>query len=85
VTPRDAEVLAAIRQILATELDTEAAVEPHAALADCEALDSLGLYTLAVGLEDRFRVRLAEEDAPGLKTFADVIQLVNRRRAEADR
>lgn len=85
MTPRDEEVLAAIRQIVATELDSREPVDPHTALADCEPLDSLGLFTLAVGLEDRFRVRLAEEDAPGLTTVADVIRLVNRRRAEAER
>ena len=45
----------------------------------------LGLITLAVGLEDRFRVRLSEEDVPGLVTFGDVICLVNRRREEAGR
>jgi acyl carrier protein len=40
---------------------------------------------MAVGLENRFRVKLSEEDAPQLETFADVVALVDRRRREAGR
>ena len=85
MTDREREVLDAINRILATELEAERPVGADDALAACEALDSVGLITLAVGLEDRFRVRLSEEDAPGLVSFGDVIRLVNRRREEAGR
>ena len=37
---------------------------------------------LAVGLEDRFRVILSDEDAAGLRTVGELTQLVVRR-AEA--
>jgi acyl carrier protein len=83
VTARDREVLAAIEDILATELETPGPVAADDRLRECEALDSLGLITLAVGLEDRFRIKLSEQDAPGLATFGDVVRLVNRRREEA--
>jgi acyl carrier protein len=43
-------------------------------------LDSVGLLTLVVGLEDRFRVALAEEDAAGVRTVQDLIALVAKRR-----
>jgi len=79
------EVLEEIRRILAGPLEYTEPVFEHSALVECEALDSLGLITLAVGLEDRFRVKLSEEDAPELTTFGDVIGLVNRRRREAGR
>ena len=79
------EVLEEIRRILAGPLEYTEPVSKHSVLVECEALDSLGLITLAVGLEDRFRVKLSEEDAPELTTFGDVIGLVNRRRREACR
>jgi acyl carrier protein len=85
VTEREREVLAEINRVLATELESKTPVTSNEALGACEALDSLGLITLAVGLEDRFRIKLSEEDAPGLATFRDVIRLVNRRREEAGR
>jgi acyl carrier protein len=77
--------LQTIQHILTTELESTARVTADSALADCAELDSVGLLTLAVSLEDRFRIRLGEEDAPGLRTFGDVARLVNRRRAEAER
>ncbi len=85
MTARAQEVLTEIQQILTVNLNATETVAPADQLADCEVLDSLGLITLAIGLENRFRVRLAEEDAPGIETFADVIELVNRRRTEAER
>ena len=82
---REQEVLAEIQKILTVTLEATETVTPADRLADNEVLDSLGLITLAVGLEDRFRVRLSEQDAPGIETFGDVIGLVNQRRGEADR
>jgi acyl carrier protein len=77
--------MAEIQRILSSELEVTGAVSAKDRLADCQALDSLGLITLAVGLEDRFRIKLSEADAPNLERFADVIRLVNRRRGEAGR
>ena len=82
---REDEVLAEIQRIVTVTLEGTESVTPADQLVDCEVLDSLGLITLAIGLENRFRVRLSEEDARGIETFADVIELVNRRRAEAQR
>lgn len=82
---REQEVLDEIRKIVAVTLEGSGTVAPGDRLAHCEVMDSLGLITLAVGLENRFRVKLSEQDAPGLETFGDVIRLVNRRRAEAGR
>jgi acyl carrier protein len=85
VTEREREVLVEIQKILSGTLEATETVTPADRLADCEVLDSLGLFTLAVGLENRFRVRLSEEDAPQITTFGDVIDLVDRRRTEAGR
>ncbi len=83
MTEREQEVLTEIQKILTVSLEATETVTPADRLADNEVLDSLGLITLAIGLENRFRVRLSEEDAPRIETFGDVIGLVNQRRTEA--
>ena len=72
----EGEVVAEIRRILGEELEWKGTVEPsHELLRDLQ-LDSLGLTVLAVGLENRFRVKLSEEDAEGLSTVEDLARLV---------
>ena len=72
----ESEVVAEIRRILGEELEWKGSVEPsHELLRDLQ-LDSLGLTVLAVGLENRFRVKLSEEDAEGLSTVEDLAKLV---------
>jgi acyl carrier protein len=75
----EAEVLDTIRSIARTELELEQRVDPGDDLLADLGLDSLGLTILAVGLENRFRVRLSQEDAVGLRTVGDLTQLVVRR------
>jgi len=78
----EGEVVAEVRRILGEELEWKGAVEPsHDLLKDLQ-LDSLGLTVLAVGLENRFRVKLSEEDAAGVTTVADLAKLVSRRVVE---
>ena len=78
----EGDVVAEVRRILGEELEWKGAVEPsHDLLKDLQ-LDSLGLTVLAVGLENRFRVKLSEEDAAGVLTVADLARLVSRRVAE---
>ena len=82
MTESELEVLAEIRRIAADELEWSGTVEPrHDLLKDLQ-LDSLGLTVLAVGLENRFRIRLSEEDAQGVRTVGDLAKLVARRIAE---
>lgn len=79
------DVLEEIRRIAASELEIARPVEPgHELIRDLE-LDSLGLITLAVGLENRFRVKLSEEDAAQVVTVADLAGLVQRRVGEGER
>jgi acyl carrier protein len=78
----EGDVVTEIRRILGEELEWKGAVEPaHDLLKDLQ-LDSLGITVLAVGLENRFRVKLSEEDAAGVLTVADLAKLVTRRVAE---
>ena len=77
------EVLAEIRRVLRDELGCSREPRPEDDLLSDLQLDSVGLLTLVVGLEDRFRVALAEEDAAGVRTVQDLIALVSRRIQEA--
>src|SRR5712692_11681152 len=77
------EVLTEIRRIAASELELERAVEPSDELIRDLQLDSLGLTILAVGLEDRFRIRLTEEDSARVSTVADLASLVASRASGA--
>jgi acyl carrier protein len=76
------EVLAEIRRIAAEELEWRGTVEPSHRLVRDLQLDSLGLMVMAVGLENRFRIKLSEEDAQGLQTVEDLTRLVASRAHE---
>jgi len=77
------QALEAIRRLLVEELAVVPSVEPGQSLVGDLHLDSMELITLAVGLEDRFRVKLSEADAAGVTTAGDLAGLVARRALEA--
>lgn len=79
------QVLETLRRVAARELDHRRPVEPATSLRDDLRLDSLGMIVVAVALEDRFRVKLREEDGGELATVADLCDLVARRVAERER
>ncbi len=72
-------VLAEIQKIATQELEFQGALAPAMRLHEDLQLDSMSMIVVAVGLENKFRVRLAEEDAGTLLTVADLIALVERR------
>lgn len=76
------EVLEAIRGIARQELELDHTPEPSDELIGDLQLDSLGLTILAVGLEDRFRVKLTEEDSAQVNTVAELAELVARRASQ---
>nr|AYM52780.1 phosphopantetheine attachment site protein [Simulacricoccus ruber] len=82
-TDTEAAVLEEIRRIAAEELEWTRPVQPADDLLRDLQLDSLGLTVLAVGLENRFRVRLTEEDSAGVLTVRDLMRLVAMRTAES--
>jgi acyl carrier protein len=77
------EVLGEIGRVLREELGMQREVRPGDDLVRDLQLDSVGLLTLVVDLEDRFRVALKEEDAAVVRTVAELAALVLRRREEA--
>jgi acyl carrier protein len=77
--PEPREVVQEIVRMLRDDLGVARAVRPEDDLLRDLQLDSVGLLTLVVGLEDRFRVALAEEDAGAVRTVAELAALVASR------
>ncbi|AKU91396.1 acyl carrier protein [Vulgatibacter incomptus] len=85
MSPAEEEVLAEVRRIAAAELGWKTPIDPrHELVADLR-LDSIGMLTVVQLLEDRFRIALAEGDEAEIRTVEELVRLVARRRAEADR
>ena len=80
-----AEVIEEMKRIAERELELASTLAPDAQLVRDLGLDSLGMTVLAVGLENRFRVRLNEADAEGIVTVEDLARLVVRRLGEQAR
>lgn len=76
------EILEEIRRITREELALSREVREGDDLVADLQLDSVGLLTLVVGLEDKFRVALKEEDAATVRTVRDLVVLVNERRKQ---
>jgi acyl carrier protein len=77
VTPREREVASEIRRIARQELELEWDGPDDEELAG--RLDSLALLSLVVAVEDRFRVRIGEDDAGGARTLAHLSAIVVRK------
>lgn len=80
--PSQAEVLEEIARVLSEVLGLARPGRASLELSRDLALDSLAQLTLAVALEDRFRVRLREEEAGEIRTLEDLAGLVVRRAKE---
>jgi acyl carrier protein len=80
--PGRAAILAGIREVAAEHLDWHGPLPLEARLVDDLELDSIRLLTLAVEVEDRFRVALDPDDEAGIVTVEDLVEAVARRLAE---
>lgn len=80
--PDRGEVVAVIGRVLRDEVGISRPIRPEDDLLRDLQLDSVGLLTLVVGLEDHFRVALQEQDAAAVRTVGDLASLVAAR-AEA--
>jgi acyl carrier protein len=70
--------LSDVRRILRGEFAIEeATVELDTALGDLD-LDSLDLVELVMVLEEEYDIEISDEDAEGVRTVQDVINLVDR-------
>jgi acyl carrier protein len=71
------EVLALVRQHLSEELEVEVEKigESTRFKEDLDA-DSLDLYELVMELEDRYRIKVSEEQASRIETVGDAVGFV---------
>ncbi|HEV7208828.1 MAG TPA: acyl carrier protein [Mycobacteriales bacterium] len=53
-------------------------VVPTASFSDDLDLDSLTMVEVVVACEERFGVRIPDDDVPGLKTVSDAVAYVHR-------
>jgi acyl carrier protein len=74
-----AEVIAVIGRVLRDELGVAREVRAEDDLLADLQLDSVGVLTLVVGLEDHFRIALGEQDAADVRTVGDLAGLVAAR------
>ena len=76
----DAEILSAIFEVAREELEWQGEVTPEMRLVEDLRLDSLALLTLAVAIEDRFRIRLDDVENE-LETVGDLVAAIRSRHA----
>ncbi len=81
----EAEILREIETLARRELEWEGELRPEMRLIEDLALDSLKLLTLAVAVENRFRIAIDEEQEGELVTVGDLVTLVADRSSETDR
>jgi acyl carrier protein len=72
-------ILAGIAEVARVHLGWEDPLTPDMRLVEDLRLDSIRLLTLAVEVENHFRVRLDELDEGGIETVGDLVATVRRK------
>jgi acyl carrier protein len=75
-------ILAGVAEVARVHLGWEEPLTPDMRLVEDLRLDSIRLLTLAVEVENRFRVRLDELDEGGIETVGDLVATVKRKLGE---
>jgi acyl carrier protein len=78
---RPNEILEGIAEVARTHLDWVGPLDLEMRLVEDLRLDSVRLLTLAMEVENRFRVRLDEKDEALLLTVGDLVAVVGRKLA----
>jgi len=74
-------ILRRIAAVAREKLDIDVTLRQDMRLVEDLALDSIRLMTLAMEVEDRFRICLDEEDEENIVTVADLVAVVGRKLA----
>ncbi|MBM3666468.1 MAG: acyl carrier protein [Actinobacteria bacterium] len=71
------EVMSMVRDHLVTELEVEPGrISPETRFREDLDADSLDLYELVMELEDRYGIRVSEEEAAEINTVGDAVDFV---------
>lgn len=74
------EVMRLVREHLVSELEVSPdRITPETRFRDDLDADSLDLYELIMELEDRYGIRVSEEEAAGIQTVGDAVDFVCER------
>jgi acyl carrier protein len=73
------EILQGIEAVARAHLEWPERLSPDLDLIEDLELDSLGLLTLAVEVENHFRICLEQEDEAQIRTVADLVAVVERK------
>ena len=76
-SPGRTEIFKEVEDLARSKLGWEGALEPSMRLVEDLRLDSLRLLTLAMEVEDRFRICLDEDDEAGIATVGELVALVD--------
>jgi acyl carrier protein len=76
------DVMRLVRQHLSTELEVAPErIQPETRFREDLDADSLDLYELVMELEDRYGIRVSEEEAAEIETVGDAVDFVCARDA----
>lgn len=78
------EYFVSVEQVLRGPCGVRAEITAESRLAEDLHLDSMGMLALAVGLENRYRVRLEENPEQPPETVSEVVALLERRVKEKE-
>lgn len=73
------EILRGVEQVAREHLDRPGDLRLEMDLIEDLELDSLLLLTMAVEVENRFRICLEEEDEAAIRTVGDLVDIVQRK------
>lgn len=76
-------ILEAIRELARDKLAYHGTLVPEMRLVEDLELDSIRLLTLAMAVEDRFRICLDEDDEAALETVGDLVAVIAAKSAAA--
>ncbi|MDX5319109.1 MAG: acyl carrier protein [Actinomycetes bacterium] len=78
----ESEILAGLAEIVAEETGLPAEqVTPEASFADDLDIDSLSMMTIMTYAEERFEVRIPDEEATSLSTVQDAVDFIAKAQA----
>jgi acyl carrier protein len=76
------EVMTLVRKHLSTELEVDPdEIHPETRFREDLDADSLDLYELVMELEDRYGIRVSEEEAAEIETVGDAVDFICARDA----
>ncbi len=77
--PNEAAILAAVVDVARAHLDWTGPVSRDMGLVETFNLDSLRQLTLVIEIENRFRIRLDDQDEASLVTVGDLLDVIRRK------